>query len=330
MSKPTALPTWATAGTNNTEPSSGQKASGWTPNEVGNSSYENWRANLVYQWLQWLDGVGIIENLANGAGTLNLDLAVESVPSMAYTGTPAVRKYLGAYKLLSSGLTARAYAEGGAVTGGPGLLVTLNAAYNYSTTYWAQDDASYSSFCLIFGTNGGVGLYKFTAGEMPSLDVAFLGGTPTQGGFELIPPFGGLGLGQVLGTSPGLNVMRPMGPGAGAYAHEPYKALTLNTGWTAPSGNPKLVTWLDAFGLVHVFGSAVGVPSSSVQATTLPSGYHPSAVITGTIGKDTSGNDAVWLIDTTGKLFFITNPTFGSAESFSINTTFPVDMQVNP
>lgn len=55
MAKPAQYPTWATAGTNNTEPSSGQKASGWTANQVAVSSYFNWVLYTIYLWIVYLD-----------------------------------------------------------------------------------------------------------------------------------------------------------------------------------------------------------------------------------------------------------------------------------
>lgn len=55
MAKPASVPTWASAETNNTEPSSGQKASGWTTNQKGVSSYDNWYKNEVSKWLAYLD-----------------------------------------------------------------------------------------------------------------------------------------------------------------------------------------------------------------------------------------------------------------------------------
>jgi len=67
-SKPTDLPRWATAETNNTDPSSGQKDPGWLVGQKPiSSSIFNWWMNLVYQWLAWLDG------LWDGDGNLTLD-----------------------------------------------------------------------------------------------------------------------------------------------------------------------------------------------------------------------------------------------------------------
>lgn len=55
MSRPAKYPEWALAGTNNDEPSSGQKLSGWSFEQIGVSDYDNWYKKLVYDWLVWLD-----------------------------------------------------------------------------------------------------------------------------------------------------------------------------------------------------------------------------------------------------------------------------------
>ncbi len=66
------LPRWAeTTGqvedANLTEPSSGQKDTGWALSQVPPSSFENWRANRTYRWLAWLDERFFDENTAGGA-----------------------------------------------------------------------------------------------------------------------------------------------------------------------------------------------------------------------------------------------------------------------
>lgn len=54
--KPTDLPQWGTAQTNDTEPVT-QKASGWASNGDLISSFDNWFKRLSYQWLEWVSGV---------------------------------------------------------------------------------------------------------------------------------------------------------------------------------------------------------------------------------------------------------------------------------
>lgn len=57
--EPDKLPEWATAQTNNDEPLSGQKATGWTPNQDGNSDWMNWWQYLVYTWILFFRTAGI-------------------------------------------------------------------------------------------------------------------------------------------------------------------------------------------------------------------------------------------------------------------------------
>jgi hypothetical protein len=69
MGKPGAYPRWATLGTNNTPPLSGQQDTGWEPNQLAVSTYFNFLQNLNYQWLQFLDrreiATGMIQRLAS-------------------------------------------------------------------------------------------------------------------------------------------------------------------------------------------------------------------------------------------------------------------------
>ncbi len=55
MTKPATIPVWNTGGSNNTEPSSGQKIAGWATNAVPPSSFFNWMQKLYGEWLTWLD-----------------------------------------------------------------------------------------------------------------------------------------------------------------------------------------------------------------------------------------------------------------------------------
>jgi len=53
--KPAKVPRWNDDLTNNTEPAEGYKDVGWAVDVTPPSSYENWRSNLVGQWLKWID-----------------------------------------------------------------------------------------------------------------------------------------------------------------------------------------------------------------------------------------------------------------------------------
>lgn len=58
MSKPTVVPpAWATAESNNDEPTAPQKATGWTPNQDGVSDWDNWWKCTAWKFLVWLAGL---------------------------------------------------------------------------------------------------------------------------------------------------------------------------------------------------------------------------------------------------------------------------------
>ncbi len=62
FSKPTTLPEWASSTANIFEPPAAKKSLGWLFQEIPPSNFENWRANNVFTWLQWVD-----ERLSDGA-----------------------------------------------------------------------------------------------------------------------------------------------------------------------------------------------------------------------------------------------------------------------
>lgn len=55
--KPTKIPTWNSGGSNNVEPSAGQKTAGWAVNDVPPSSTFNWLQKLTGEWAAYLDDV---------------------------------------------------------------------------------------------------------------------------------------------------------------------------------------------------------------------------------------------------------------------------------
>jgi hypothetical protein len=77
MAKPTQLPEWATDETNNTEPSSGQKETGWEFNQPAVSSYFNWWQHLVFLWIAYLnDGELDGDHVIDGNLEVSNDLEV--------------------------------------------------------------------------------------------------------------------------------------------------------------------------------------------------------------------------------------------------------------
>lgn len=70
LNKPTEFPRWGTDQTNEVDPSSGQKDTGWTNEQIPPSSFQNFLSRTTYDWINWLaerldddiDGGGIQEN----------------------------------------------------------------------------------------------------------------------------------------------------------------------------------------------------------------------------------------------------------------------------
>ncbi len=70
--KPAYTPEWASAGTNNTEPSLAQKQSGWTVGQDGVSDYDNWFKENVYRWCEYIND-GVLEGPITVDGDLTVD-----------------------------------------------------------------------------------------------------------------------------------------------------------------------------------------------------------------------------------------------------------------
>ena len=61
-SKPTKVPRWADTTSNVSEPSSGEKDTGWAVGAIHPSSYQNWISRTVGEWFKWIN-----ERLVDGA-----------------------------------------------------------------------------------------------------------------------------------------------------------------------------------------------------------------------------------------------------------------------
>jgi hypothetical protein len=53
--KPTSIPRWNDTGGNRVNPPAAKKDLGWVFQEIPPSSFENWRTNLIGEWIKWLD-----------------------------------------------------------------------------------------------------------------------------------------------------------------------------------------------------------------------------------------------------------------------------------
>ena len=62
FSKPAKVPRWGTTSGNIVEPPEAKKDAGWLFQEIPPSSFENWRANTVEQWFDWVN-----ERMRDGA-----------------------------------------------------------------------------------------------------------------------------------------------------------------------------------------------------------------------------------------------------------------------
>ena len=68
--KPTKVPTWNSGGTNNTEPTSGQKIAGWAVDDVPPSSTFNWLQKLTGEWAAYLDDGDFTEGITVTGGVV--------------------------------------------------------------------------------------------------------------------------------------------------------------------------------------------------------------------------------------------------------------------
>jgi hypothetical protein len=74
MAKPTDLPRFGTDESNESEPSSQEKDTGWLTNQTPPSSVFNWIHRVTYDWTAWLDD---IEAPGSGAESLSINAAGE-------------------------------------------------------------------------------------------------------------------------------------------------------------------------------------------------------------------------------------------------------------
>lgn len=114
--KPTNTAAWNNDGTNNVEPSSGQKDTGWTLGQKPPSSYFNWWMKLVHDWMQYLSD-GALSGDHSIAGNLSV------TGTSGVTGNATVGGTLGVTGITTA--TGRINANGGITASG---TVDLTAA----------------------------------------------------------------------------------------------------------------------------------------------------------------------------------------------------------
>lgn len=72
------MPRWDSTAVNLVVPPSGQLDTGWTTGQVAVSSYDNWYKNLVWQWLNWLNG-NVWDGNIEFTGNVQVDGTFESI-----------------------------------------------------------------------------------------------------------------------------------------------------------------------------------------------------------------------------------------------------------
>lgn len=87
MPQPSTEPRWNTDATNRTDPPSGQKDTGWTPNQVPPSSYFNWWMNLVYEWVLYLKNLASEAFTWTAAHIFTSGITVSKTAGVAITAT---------------------------------------------------------------------------------------------------------------------------------------------------------------------------------------------------------------------------------------------------
>lgn len=69
--QPNKLPEWNTGGANRTEPTTGEKVSGWVANAIAPSAKFNWLMHFAGEWIRWIS-----ERFVDGA--TNADLTIQT------------------------------------------------------------------------------------------------------------------------------------------------------------------------------------------------------------------------------------------------------------
>jgi hypothetical protein len=141
MPKPSILPQWATVGgAQIVEPTVGKKAQGWNTQEKPPGQYLNWWQNLVYQWMQYLNGLeGEVltwtqNHTFNKVITLGAGLTGSLANALlARLTVAAALNATSPYTLLGEFGSVKVYI--GAPDGTPSIVFVVNATFN---TTWSR------------------------------------------------------------------------------------------------------------------------------------------------------------------------------------------------
>lgn len=157
MSRPVEdPPEWGTAESNDTEPGSGQKASGWTVGQVAVSSYQNWWQRVAYEWLTYLKNV--VTGVDGDWQLSNSRTDASQTPIVIGQG-PEAHAAGNAWKKLfraNAGGSRNFRILSGKIGQSQGVVMTLNADWNPATQQWSLEDSSANAIAIAldWGTSG--------------------------------------------------------------------------------------------------------------------------------------------------------------------------------
>jgi hypothetical protein len=142
MTMPTDLPTWNTDGTNRTEPTSGQKATGYPVAAAPSSSNLNWMLWVIYKWCLYVQGLAA-EAITWTAAHIFLGDSATTLVSIHNTNTAS-----------GAGLTVTTGAAAPALVLGEGTSHdSLNAAGDIYTARNVNSDGNMSAGGILGGAS---------------------------------------------------------------------------------------------------------------------------------------------------------------------------------
>lgn len=173
MPQPSDDPRWNTDLTNNTDPPSGQKDTGWTVSQVPPSSYFNWWMNLVYQWVLYLKNLATEAFTWTAAHVFTAGITVTKAAGVATTSTGGTGTNAhGVQGTGGSGDTSHGvHGTAGSGLACAGVMGYSNAAFGYGVfgEAGASASAGVTGFGPIYGVSGqgfanGTGVHAVGAG----------------------------------------------------------------------------------------------------------------------------------------------------------------------
>lgn len=268
MPKPSQVPDWNTGGGNRTEPSAGEKASGYAVNDVPSSGKLNWLLNLAGQWASYLNGLSSgtegwsATQIFNGAaGDLSAAMETQTVPTsrkLIWIGRP------------TANVRTRIY-----LTSTRALEFVTNAAWN--GTQWVKDVNADVSSRFIFNAGNGLRWERRALTTSPFNDSAWIQGGIWLDKTDVSFPWT---QGAVLAVTGTVGVPDEAAIAPVLYSREAGVALASLGSWSLSGGT----IFKDLAGGVRIATINTGFSTSTAGAQstspfTVPSGYRPANTI---------------------------------------------------